>query len=456
MSGASPATPANHDRRGVLAIPAFRKLWINLSVSSLGDWIGLLATTALAKQFAGDNYAKANVAIAGIFILRLLPAVLIGPLAGVIADRFDRRRLMYVGDILRAILTLSIPLIHEYWWLYTATALGEIVTLFWTPAKDATVPNLVPKDRLESANQLSLVAAYGTAPVAAILFSLMALLSSGLAAVLPFFKSNPVDLAFYVDSATGVYSAITIYRLKVIPRNKGRVNEATPGIMRSLLDGWKFIGTTPYVRGLIVGMFGAFVAGGAVIGLGRTFVDDLGGGNAAYGVLFGAIFAGLALGMGLGPRVLAGFSRRRLFGLALVLAGGSLALLALIPNLVLALLITVILGACAGIAWVCGFTLLGSEVKDDVRGRTFAFVQSLIRITLLLVLAVAPAIAAAIGQHSIHLGRNQFHFNGAEATLLIGGIFAVTVGFISYRQMDDRKGVPLFKDLIDAIRGHLR
>ena len=429
--------------RGVLAIPAFRKLWWNLGVSSLGDWIGLLATTALAKEFAGDNYAKANVAIAGIFMLRLLPAILIGPFAGVIADRFDRRRVMYIGDILRALFTLSIPLIHEFWWLYTATAMGEIVTLFWGPAKDATVPNLVPRERLQAANQVSLLAAYGSAPVAAILFSLMAVVSGALASMLPFFKANPVNLAFYIDTAPGVYSAITIYRLKAIPKSKGRIGQGAPGITKSLLDGWKFMGKTPDIRGLIIGMFGAFVAAGAVIGLGRTFVGDLGGGNAAYGLLFGVLFAGMAAGMAVGPRVLAGFSKRRLFGLAITVAGGMLALLATIPNLEIALLITIILGACAGVAWVTGFTLLGAEVADDVRGRTFAFVQSLIRVTLLLVLAMAPALAAAVGQRTFGIGKVILHFNGSEVTLLLGGIFAAAVGVVSYRQMNDGRETPI-------------
>ncbi|OIQ79037.1 thymidylate kinase [mine drainage metagenome] len=428
--------------RGVLAIPIFRKLWWNLGVSSLGDWIGLLATTALAKEFAGDNYAKANVAIAGIFMLRLLPSIFIGPIAGVIADRFDRRRVMYIGDVLRALFTFSIPLIHEFWWLYTATAMGEIVTLFWGPAKDATVPNLVPRERLQAANQVSLLAAYGSAPIAAILFSLMAVVSGALASVLPFFKANPVDLAFYIDTATGVYSAITIYRLKAIPKNRGRIGQGAPGITKALLDGWKFIGKTRDIRGLVIGMFGAFVAAGAVIGLGRTFVGDLGGGNAAYGLLFGVLFAGLAVGMGVGPRVLEKFPKQRIFGLAIIFAGGLLALLAVVANLEIALLVTIALGACAGVAWVTGFTLLGSDVADDVRGRTFAFVQSLIRVTLLLVLAMAPALAAAVGQRKFGVGRAVLHFNGSEATLLLGGVFAVVVGVVSYRQMGDGMQAP--------------
>ena len=110
----NPSPPAQGDLRGVLAIPAFARLWRAMAFGSLGDWLGLLACTALAKQLAGDDYAKANVAIAGVFIVRLLPAVLIGPFAGVIVDRFDRRRLMYTCDILRAGLFISIPLVREF------------------------------------------------------------------------------------------------------------------------------------------------------------------------------------------------------------------------------------------------------------------------------------------------------------------------------------------------------
>ena len=101
-------------------------------------------------------------------------------------------------------------------------------------------------------------------------------------------------------------------------------------------------------------MVGAYVAGGTVIGLVCICLGDLGRGQAANGVRFGAVFFGMALGMWLGPSVVAGFSRRRLFGLALIFAGASLALLALIPNLVLALTMSVILGSCAGLARVMG------------------------------------------------------------------------------------------------------
>ena len=176
----TPAAPAQDETRNVLAIPAFRKLWNSMVFSSLGDWLGLLATTALAQKLSGGSYATANFAIAGVFIARLLPAVFLGPIAGVIADRFDRRKLMVFSDIIRAGLYISIPLVNTYLWLYTAMILVECMTLFWSPAKEATVPNLVGKERLESANQVSLLAAYGTAPIAAILFSLLTLFANAI------------------------------------------------------------------------------------------------------------------------------------------------------------------------------------------------------------------------------------------------------------------------------------
>ena len=202
-------------------------------------------------------------------------------------------------------------------------------------------------------------------------------------------------------------------------------------------------------------MVGAFVAAGAVIGLARTFVGDLGGGEAAYGVLFGAVFTGLAAGIAFGPKVFAQFSRRRLFGASLAISGCFLVALALIPNLVLAVFIVVILGAFSGITWVTGFTMLGMEVADDVRGRTFAFVQSLVRVVLVAVLAAAPLIAASVGEHTFKFRSTQVSYNGAAVTILIAGLFATVIGLVAYKQMRDRPNVSLWSDISNAIKGEL-
>jgi dTMP kinase len=423
--------------------------------SSLGDWLGLLATTALAQQLSGDNYAKANFAIAGVFIARLLPSVFLGPLAGVLADRFDRRKLMVVCDILRTALYISIPIFHNYFWLYTATILVECVTLFWSPAKEASVPNLVPRSKLESANQVSLLAAYGTAPIAAIIFSILALFSNAFNALLPSFATNAVDIALYINAASFAFAAYTIWGLHEIPKVKSSKKDSEAGVGKSLWQGWKAVSGSKIIRGLIVGMVGAFVAAGAVIGLARTFVGDLGGGEAAYGVLFGAVFTGLAVGIAAGPKVFAQFSRRRLFGASLTTAGIFLVLLAVIPNLVLAVFIVIFLGAFSGICWVTGFTMLGMEVHDDVRGRTFAFVQSLIKVTLVAVLAISPLIAAAFGEHTLKFKNTELNYNGAAITILIAGVIAAIIGSISYHQMKDRPNVSLWSDISNALKGEL-
>ena len=431
---------------GVLSNKPFRRLWIALSLSSFGDWLSILALTALAGSLTkgpAESYA-----IGGVLVIKLLPALIFGPLAGAVADRFDRRITMVVADILRFALFLSIPLVGRLDWLYIATFLIEVVTLFWIPAKEATVPNLVPKDQLERANQVSLTSTYGSAPVAAAMFSVLALIAKLLFAE----EQQQANLALYINAVTFLISAATIFSLRVIPKRRGEVS--VPSILKQIVAGWRFVGSTPLVRGLVIGILGAFAAGGAVIGIAKVYVRALGGGDAAYGVVFGMVFVGMAAGMFLAPRILQEFSRRRLFGLSIIGAGVALALIGIIPNLVIVALLTALCGAGAGIAWVVGYTLIGLEVDDSVRGRTWAFLQSLVRVTLLLVVAAVPFIAGAVGNYRLHLpGKSIYHFGGANTVLLIAAAVAVVVGLVAYRHMDDRKGVPLIRDFVAALRG---
>ena len=467
VSTALPADPPAHSLRGVLRIPAFRRLWIALSLSSLGDWLGLLAITELAAELAArgaDPFAAVNFAVGGVFIVRLLPAVLIGPVAGAFADRFDRRRTMVVADLVRCALFVSIPLVRELWWLFVATLLIEVAAQFWSPAKEATVPNLVPRERLEQANQLTLVTTYGSAPLAAALFSGLALASSVLGVGFVFFRANQVDLAVYANALTFLVAALTVWSLSEIPpgpavdrsRDDSVGSSQRPASMwRTITSGWAFIGSTPVVRGLVVGMLGAFAAGGAVVGLARSYVRDLGGGVPGYGLLFGTVFVGLASGMFFGPRLLAGLSRRRLFAMSITAAGVLLCMLALVPDMVLATLVTLALGTVTGVAWVTGYTLLGLEVDDALRGRTFAFVQSMVRIVLVTVLAAAPLLAALFGQPlSLQVTESvRLDYSGVSMTFLIAGLLAALLGLTSFRQIDDRPGMPLWSDVYAAWRG---
>jgi dTMP kinase len=440
--------------RAVLRGRDFRRLWLVMSFSSFGDWLGLLATTALAAELA-NGYAAANFALGGVLVVRLLPAIIFGPLAGAFADRFDRRRMMVIADLTRFVLFASIPIIGSLWWLFIASFLIECVSLFWIPAKEASVPNLVRRDQLEAANQVSLVTTYGITPVAAAaVFSLLALLTRVLADSVAFFDTNRTDLALYINALTFLVSALTVLQIKRISGRSGEpASGPAPGIFRLLREGWEFIGHTPLVRGLVIGILGAFAAGGAVIGTAKTYAASLGGGDATYGVLFGTVFIGLGLGMGLGPRVARDLSRRRLFGLSIIFAGACLVLVSFMPHLALSLVGVLGVGFGAGTAYLSGATLLGREVADEVRGRTFAFVQSLVRVDLILTLAAAPFLVGVLRQRHIDLGFVEFTVDGARILLALAGLLAIAGGVVSYRQMDDRRGVPVMPDLVSALRG---
>ena len=445
--------------REVLAIPDFRRLWTALSLSSLGDWLGLLAQSSLAATLAGGGYAGRSYAVAGVFVVRLIPAVLFGPIAGVVADRLDRRWTMVAGDSARCLFFVSIPVVGTLWWLFAATFLIEIAAMFWIPAKEATVPNLVPPRLLEPANQVSLLTAYGTAPIAAGVFTVLSLITRALANQWAFFTAKPVSLALYFDALTFLFSALTIARLKSIPARSATERAAerrhtsdTRSPLRTLIDGWRYLGNDRKIRGVIIGTTGAFAAGGAVVGLARTYVGDLHAGQAAYGVLFGTVFLGLAAGMFSGSRVLAVVSRERLFGSVIFAAGIVLCVFALVPVLLLSVLCALVIGFLGGTAWIIGQTMLGREVADELRGRTFAFVQSLIRVTLVLILAVSPAVAGIFGAHTLSLPGLSVTYGGAAITLFGAGLLAAGVGWVAYRMMDTVPGKSLRNELKAALK----
>ena len=454
----------------MLSIRPFRRLWIALSLSSLGDWLSIVALTVLAATLTGKHTGHTSVigataaqsaAVSGVWIATLLPALLFGPLAGAIADRMNRRVTMIVGDIIRGLLFLSIPIFPNLTWIYVVKFLAGCASLFWNPATAASVPNLVPKDKLERANQLSLLTTYGTAPVAAGLFSVLALISGPLAHVVPFLNPSKVNLALYFNAASYGVSALTIFFLREIrsPRaSSERISQ--PSVAKSVWEGWRFLRRTPVLRALALGMTGAFAAAGVVVGLGYVYISDtLHGGSAGWGLVFSAIFVGIALGFVVGGR-LKGFSLRRLFGVSITVAAVPLALIALVPNLALVTLFVVVLGALAGIAYVTGNTIVGLEVDDEIRGRAFAFFQSTIQVILFLVIALSGFLSSGFtklisnvtGSGNLRIGSVVYHSVGQNVVLLLGAIVAATVGVSAYRKMDDRKGVPLRQDLMRAIR----
>jgi dTMP kinase len=446
---------------GVLSIKPFRRLWVALSLSSLGDWLSILALTTLASNLAHGTNAQ-NTAVGGVWIATLLPALLLGPIAGALADRLDRRMTMIVGDVVRGLLFLSIPLFPNLTWIFVAKFLAGIASQFWNPAAAASVPNLVPRDKLERANQLSQLMTYGTAPLAAGIYAVLSLVSQVLSHVVPVFRTNNVDLALYFNGASYFVSAITVYFLRQLGGRHASGSISVPSTAKAIWEGWRFIRKNPVVRGLVIGMLGAFSAAGVIVGLGYPYITKtLHGGPAGWGLVFAAIFVGMAIGMGWGTRPFGDFSRRRLFGLSLTVSAIPLALIGLVPNLIFVVFMVIALGVISGIAYPTGFTLVGLEVDDDTRGRVFAFFLSTIQVILLTVIAAVPFIAlgftalikAITGSGDVHFAHVVYASAGQNVVLLLAAVVVAFVGIKSYRDMDDRQGVPLREDLMAALRG---
>ncbi|HEY4007805.1 MAG TPA: MFS transporter [Pseudonocardia sp.] len=446
------SSSAAHRVRGVLAIPSFRRLWLVTAISSTGDWLSLLALSALATQLTHGTQAQ-SFALGGVVATRLLPPLLFGPLAGVLADRFDRRVLMVICDLSRFALFISIPLVGSLSWLFGAIFLIEICSMFWIPAKDASIPNLLKRpDQVETANQLSLAMTYGVSVITA----------SGLfvavSAIGKFIGSAPsptttVYIALVINGFGYLLTSLTVWlRIPEISgRSPGRSHQGE-GLLALLRDGAQFVSSTRLVRGLVIGILGAFVAGGAVIALAKLYATNLGGGDAAYGMLFVSVFIGMAIGMSAMPGLARKVPHNRLFGAAIVAAGLSLVLVALAPHLFVALATVAMVGCCAGVAFLTGLTIIGAQVANEVRGRVVAFVQSIVRLDLLASMSVAPIAVGLVQTRVIDIAGRSFHVDGSRTVLGVAGLVASAVGVLAYRQMDDRRSEPLLPDLLGALR----
>ncbi|MDG4816723.1 MULTISPECIES: dTMP kinase [unclassified Micromonospora] len=469
QAGAPPAGTQPADRSGaaairsVLRIRPFRRLWIVLGAASFGDWLGLLATSVFAAAQVSGSTAQ-GAAFGTLIAIRLLPALILGPVAGVLADRFDRRWTMVICDVLRFLLFASIPLFAltgasgglVVGWAAVATFLIETITLLWIPAKEAAVPNLIPRARLEAANQLTLITTYGLTPIAAALG--LALLDRSVRAAtggeMPSW-AEPAQLALWFNAFSRLATALVVaFGIKEISQAQASEAERTEqGVMRQFTEGWKYIGQTPLVRGLVLGIFGAFAGGGIVIGTAKFFAASLGAGDAAFYLLFGAMFIGLALGIGLGPMIVREMSRRRWFGMSIVLASASVVVLAFAVHLSMAMLGAILVGAGAGMAFLAGTTLLGGEVADEVRGRVFAVVQIGTRLVLILAIALSSLLVGVGGSRKLTIADLGISVSSTRLLLLAAGAAGIFAGISAFGQMDDKKGVPVLADLWGSIRG---
>ncbi|MEU3272730.1 dTMP kinase [Saccharomonospora sp. NPDC006951] len=463
----------------MLAIKPFRRLWGVTYLCSVADWLSLLALTGLVTKFT-DNYMAQNFAFAGVVLTQLLPGLLFAPLGGLLADRFDRRKVMIIADLARFGLLLSIALVGTPIWLFVANFLVGSAAMMWIPSKDAAVPNLLRRpDQVETANLLGMMMTYGIAVVTgAGLYSVLTGVQTALN--LPkdafgvFGVANAViviNSLLYLASALLVATRIPELSLRNVhpvlangvsapaPKKErkesgekeGKKKKGT-GFLAMVRDAFRFIRTTPLVRGLLIGMIGAFAAGGAVIGSAKPYSSSLGGGDAAFGLLFVAVFIGAATGLASVPKLARRLPHDRLFGIGIVLAGLMLIVVALSPHLAVSLVAVAVVGACAAGAFLTGVTIIGSQIDDAIRGRINAIYQSLMKIIIFGSTATVPLLIGLVQPRHVHVWGNIITIDGTRPVLLGGGLLAALVGIIAYRQMDSRRTEPILADLRNVIR----
>lgn len=438
---------------------AFFRLWLTQVVSATGDWLGFLAIAALATRLSPD---RPEAAIGIVMSARIVPGFFLGPAAGVFADRFDRKRLMVICDIGRAGVLATLPFVDTVPGLIVASLVLEVFTLLWAPAKEASVPHLVPSDHLTTANSLSLVAAYGTIPVAAGIFSLLAKVSEWLGEfeVLTVLRGTEEGLAFYFDALTFVLSAVMIYTLPLPRRRKEDREKASSrriefgSALRELREGWEFVFINPVVRSVNLGLATGLIGGGMLVPLGPVFAEEvLGSGDAGFGVLIFALGLGVAGGVVTISVLQKRIPKEWTFVGAVFVAGASLIAAASMSAIQLASAFVFVLGICAGTVYVLGFTMLHEHVEDELRGRIFSALYTLVRLCVLISFAVGPFLSELYGGLSDAVfDDNHFRFLGASIavpgvvlTLWTAGLIIVVAGFIAASSMRDAAR----KDLVE-------
>ena len=414
------------------------RLWFLSSLgSSLGDWAGLFALQVLVASLFAEGSRLAVFSLGGVMMARLLPSVAFGPIAGVLADRYDRKRLMVNTDLLRAALFAGIAFSRDVVALFALTFAVECLSLLYIAAKDASLPHVVHRRHLTEANQLNLLVTWGPLPFGAAAAGAMAALASllrnaGIADI------EPTVLALMVNVVTFVVAGLLIARLDLPAghRRADRDEADATGLFTELREGLEFIRDLPLIRALITGVVGVAFGAGVVVALGPEFVrSTLGEPGSAWFTLVTVVGIGLLVGIALTPVLSARVAQERLFPIFLTSTGVVATAVALIPEFQWTLVAGALLGAVAGPSFVMGYTLLHEYTTDEMRSRTFAAFYTGTRVAVFAALALAPLLAGAVGRPLIGIGGQLFSIAGIRFTLLIGAVIAMLSGLNAARRM---------------------
>lgn len=418
--------------KDLLSHPQFQRLLAAMTISSLGDWVGFTAVVALVTGLAGSERAALG-AVAAVMTARTLPAILFGPFAGALVDGLDRRKIMIAADVGRGTMYAMMPFLGAVFPILVLSFFIECLSLLWTPARDASLPNLVPRRQLANANSLGLLSSYGTLPVGGAVALLLATVSAALGQQIPYFKSHTQSLALWLDAGTFTFSAVMVAGVALRGPTTGiEAHLDLRKVWTDMKDGARFLLSNALTRAMAPGILAAFMATGAVLSLGSTFAaSTLGARTAGWPILVTAFGVGMSSGivsLNFAGRML---DRELVFSYSFLVAAVALAFLAVMPNISTAALATAGLGFATGVLWVTGYTLLQENVADGFRGRTFGSITVVSRLSLLLSLTVFPTLAIAFGNHAFFVSGQRVDLSGTRLALLTAGAGVILAGWFT-------------------------
>ena len=350
---------------------SFRRLFSGQVISELGNWFNFIAALGMVRVVSNASPEVTTI----LLISRLVPFTLFGPLAGAFVDRWSRRTVMIVTDLLRVVIALAFLLVDgpgDLWIAYVATALLSIFTAFFEAAKNAAVPNITGEQDLLAAN--------------ALMFSSRFLFLS-LGAALGGWTSDLVgyDAAFVINAVSFLASAYSVW---LVPEREMHqyptVAEKQPakvysGYWTSIREGWRYIvahGAVALILATnIVWALGGGAANliadrlGAIVFVGENGISA----DSAVAALYFASGMGLFLGMMIARRVGIYFEVKRrtlgFIGWSLIAQGVAFALIGVMPSLWLACVMMCVSRAIIGAEFAVQETLLMRLVPDKLRGR---------------------------------------------------------------------------------------
>jgi MFS family permease len=339
----------------------FRLLWIGEIISHMGDWFNLVAVMAMLLKLTGSAEAAG-----WIIIIRSLPFFFLSPIAGVVADRFNRKTILILSDLSRALVVLGFLLVRnpsDVWIIYTVNILEIFFSAFFTPAKSAVIPLITSQEELISANALSSIS-----------WSVMLTVGAALGGAVSALMGH--EIAFILNSVSFIFSAAMIMRAK-IPASHLKKNIAYQSPTRQFMEGLRYVKDKKDTLAYLLIKTGWGLSAGILLLItilgNKTFAVG-GSSDAGIGILYTARGLGAALGPVFARRI-GGNSQegmRKWIGYSFILGGIFFAALGLSQSIWLACLALVISNCGTSILWVFSTTLLQLNTHDEIRGRVFA------------------------------------------------------------------------------------